>query len=149
MNIIMLPLLSMTMVGQRRMETNSKCADNFGLQDSDLRTLLSKLIRQSPKKRLQIAEEMTERTGQKISEDMLNDWTSECHKAARFPAAFIMAFCEVMDSDVLQRHVMGARLRGIIDFRDEQVAWLAGSLRAAIMKPNRRRKPKIPPPRKS
>lgn len=122
------------------MDITTDCGDNFGLQDSNLRKLLSKLIAQSPKKRPQIAEEMSKHTGQRISADMLNDWTSECHRAARFPAVFIEAFCEVVGSDVLQRHVMGARLRGVVELREEQLTWFAESLRAELQKPQRRPK---------
>ncbi len=128
---------------------NTESQQKFGLQDSELRQLLSKLIKKSPKKRPQIAEEMTKLTGQRISEHMLNDWTSECHKGERFPAAFVEAFCEVIDSDVLQRHVIGARLRGIVDLREEQVAWLANSLRAELLKSNAQRKAQGKRPRKS
>ncbi len=117
-----------------------KSEENIGLQDSTLRELLSKLIKQSPKKRPQIAEEMSKHTGQQISLSMLNDWTSEYHKTARFPAVFIEAFCEVVGSDVLQRHVMGARLRGVVELREEQLTWFTESLRAELQKPQRRPK---------
>lgn len=70
--------------------------------DSDLRQLLGEAIKQSGKKRPQIAEEMTALTGARITEHMLNDFTSKSKCAARFPAAFVKAFCHVVGSPSLQ-----------------------------------------------
>jgi hypothetical protein len=79
---------------------------------------------------------------------MVDDWISPKQRA-RFPAAFIEAFCEVIGDDTLQRHVMGARLRGIVELREQQLTWLADSLRAELLKPKPQRKPKGKRPRKS
>lgn len=73
-----------------------------GPPDSALRQLLSDAIKQSGKKRLQIAEEMTALVGVRITEHMLNDFTSKSKSAARFPAAFVKAFCRVVGSASLQ-----------------------------------------------
>ncbi len=93
--------------------------EKIGLQDSKLRKLLSKLIKQSAKKRCQIAEEMSTFSGLRISERMLNDWTSEYHKSARFPAALIVPFCQAIGNDELQRYLVGERLRELIDLGEE------------------------------
>jgi hypothetical protein len=82
--------------------------------DSALRELLSHLLRQSSKSRAQIAEEVSVHVGQRISKDMLDDWTAESKKPARFPAFLIPAFCEITGSDELQRHLLSERLRRVL-----------------------------------
>jgi len=109
-----------------------------------LRKLLKELIKQSGKSRANVADAMSPHAKRTISKRMLDDWLSPKMRA-RFPAAFIEAFCEAVGNDTLQRHVMGARLRGILDLRDEQLAWLC----AELLKPRPRRKPKGKRPRKS
>jgi hypothetical protein len=115
--------------------------------EAALRKLLKGLIRQSRKSRANIADEMSLRVERTISKRMV-DWISPKQRA-RFPAAFIEAFCEVIGDDTLQRHVMGARLRGIVELREQQLTWLADSLRAELLKPKPQRKPKGKRPRKS
>ena len=118
-----------------------KCTAQIGSQqppDSALRELLATVVRQCSKTHEQIAQEMSLHCGQRISKRMFDDWTSPSKKGARFPAAFIEAFCEAVSDDTLQRHVIGARLRGIVELREEQLNWLAKSLRAELLKPNRR-----------
>jgi|GEM_PF-1534570 hypothetical protein len=105
--------------------------------DSELRELLAALIKRCSKSRAQIAEQMSVHAGQPISKRMLDDWTAESKKAARFPAAFIEAFCEAVGNDDLQCFVMGERLRTIVELRNKQVRWLADSLRAELF--NRKR----------
>jgi len=104
-------------------------AKNFGLQDSELRKLLSKLIRQSNHKRRQIAEEMSRLTGLHISERMLNDWTSEYHRSARFPAFLIEPFCQAIRNDELQRRLVSERLRELIDLGEKAERLLKRSRR--------------------
>jgi hypothetical protein len=70
--------------------------------DWALRQLLSEAIKRSGKKRPQIAEEMTALLGVRVTEHMLNDFTSKSKCAARFPAAFVKAFCYVVGSSSLQ-----------------------------------------------
>lgn len=101
----------------------------FGLQDSELRKLLSRLIKQSSKKRFQIAEEMSGFAGLPISESMLNDWTSEYHKSARFPAVLIESFCRAIGNDELQRRLVSARLRELIALGEKAERLLKGSKR--------------------
>jgi hypothetical protein len=71
--------------------------------DAALRQLLAEAIRQSGKKRPQIAEEMSPFVGVTVTQHMLNDFTAQKKSAARFPAAFIRAFCQVVGSSAPQR----------------------------------------------
>ncbi len=89
--------------------------------DAKLRHLVADMIRRCPKKRAQVAEELSTRLGQRITEHMLNDFTSEGKKPARFPACFIAPFCEIVGSDELQRFVMSERLRKLLDFAEREV----------------------------
>ena len=70
--------------------------------DSALRQLLTDAIKRSGKKRLQIAQEMSPLVGVQVSTYMLNDFTSQKKAAARFPAAFVKAFCVVVGSSSIQ-----------------------------------------------
>jgi hypothetical protein len=126
-----------------------KSPEKIGIQDGDLRELLSFLIKQSPMSREQIAEEMSKSLGQPnlISPNMLNDWTSEYHKAARFPAFFIKAFCDAIGSDRLQRWAAGPRLRKLIEFAERHLE--LEERRAELLKTKPRRKAKDNRPRKS
>ena len=101
----------------------------FGLQDSELRKLLSRLIKQSGKKRFQIADEMSRLCGLHISERMLNDWTSECHRSARFPAFLIKPFCQAIGNDELQRALVSERLRELIGLGEKTERLFKGSRR--------------------
>jgi hypothetical protein len=96
-----------------------KIPEKIGLQDSDLRNLLSRLIKQSGKKRCRISDEMSRFGGLRISERMLNDWTSECHRSARFPASLIQPFCQAIRNDELQRRLVSERLRELIDLGEK------------------------------
>jgi crotonobetainyl-CoA:carnitine CoA-transferase CaiB-like acyl-CoA transferase len=105
-------------------------------QDPDkvLRRLLKDLIRQwsknSRKSRANLADELKARTGRKIlSKRTINDWVG-LSKRARFPAAYIEAFCEVISDDTVQRHVIGQRLRELLAI-GESVTEAAGSLKRA------------------
>ncbi len=90
--------------------------------DSELRRLVTEMIRRCPKKRLQIAEELSAKLGHRVTEHMLNDFTSEGKKPARFPAYFIAPLCEIVGNDELQRFVMSERLRKLVDFAEREVA---------------------------
>ena len=96
-----------------------KINEKIGLQDSELRNLLSKLIKQSGRKRSVIAEEMSVLSGMSISESMLNDWTSECHKSARFPALLIASFCRAVENDQLLLSLASRRFRELTRARPE------------------------------
>ena len=63
--------------------------------DHALRVLLAETIKTCPKKRQQVAEELSALVGRSISEAMLNSYTADSKEAHRFPAAWIPAFCVV------------------------------------------------------
>lgn len=113
----------------------------FGTQDSQLRKLLSSLIKKSRRQRIHIAKDMEKHTGQHVSRRMLDDWTSEYHRSARFPASLIEAFCEaVCGDDELQRWAAGPRLRKLIEFAERQLE--VDKQGAELLKPKPRRKAK-------
>jgi hypothetical protein len=123
--------------------------DKIGLQDSELRSLLSFLIRQSPMSRDQIADEMSKSLGHPglISRRMLDDWTSEYHKSARFPAFFIKAFCDATGNDRLQRWAAGPRLHKLVEFAERHLD--VEERREELLKPSARNKAKGKRPRES
>jgi hypothetical protein len=106
--------------------------------DAQLRELLRALLKHPSKSRENIADELSLHAGQRISKYMLDDWARPGKAAARFPAFLIEALCEVVGNDALQRHVMGARLRGIVDLRDEQIKYLAECVRLELLQPRRK-----------
>jgi hypothetical protein len=124
-------------------------SQKIGLQDSELRQLLSFLIKQSKLSRELIADEMNESLGVKnvISRRMLDDWTAECHKSARFPAFFINAFCDAIGNDRLQRWAAGPRLHKLVELAERHLE--LEERRAELLKPNLRSKARSARPRKS
>ncbi len=82
--------------------------------EAALRKLVKSLMKQSGKPRAIIAKRMTAPAGRSVSKRMIDDWVSPKMRA-RFPAALVEAFCEAIDDDTLQRHVIGARLRKLIE----------------------------------
>jgi len=90
--------------------------------DSELRRLITDIIRRSPKKRLQVAEELSNRLGLRVTEGMLNDYTSESKKAVRFPLAFSAALCEVLDDDAIGILGVRPRTRRLIEFAERELA---------------------------
>jgi hypothetical protein len=101
-------------------------------KDAVIRRLLADAIKGSAKRRPQIAQEMSLRVGQRISKRMLDDWTAESKKPAKFPAAFVGAFCEVVHDDALQRHILGGRLRRLLELgeRCAEYGWALEKVRA-------------------
>jgi hypothetical protein len=126
-----------------------KSKERIGLEDSELRQLLSFLIKQSRTSRDQIADEMSKALGKPgcISRHMLDDWTSECHKSARFPAFFIKLFCDAIGSDQLQRWAAGPRLHKLIELAERQLE--LEERRAEFLKLRPEHKAKGKRPRKS
>ena len=94
---------------------------NSGQADIAVRRQISDAIRRSNKSRAEIAEEMSRRLECRITASMLNDYTAETKGAARFPAAWIAAFCAATNDDGLQRLVMGARLRKLVSLGEREV----------------------------
>ena len=90
--------------------------------DTALRSLLTEIIRHCSKSRQQIADELSNRLRLRVTVHMLNDFTSEGKKPARFPACFIAPLCEIVGSDDLQRFVMSARLLKLIALGERELA---------------------------
>lgn len=57
-----------------------------------------------------------------ITLSSLNDYTGRTKAGARFPAAYVAAFCEVVGDDSLQRLILGQRLRDLIDIGETELA---------------------------
>jgi hypothetical protein len=89
-----------------------------GSQSSDagLRRLITAIIRECPKKREQIVSEMSLRLGQHITLNTLNALTSESNRGARFPAAWLQCFSEIVNDDRLERLVISRCNRETLEF---------------------------------
>jgi hypothetical protein len=79
------------------------CDDN-----NVVRLIVAEAIKASGKKREQIADEMTLRSGVRVSASMLNDYSAESKSDHRFPFLLARAFCEVTNdwrlfTDILNR----------------------------------------------
>jgi hypothetical protein len=91
--------------------------------DAAIRECLVAAIRTSKKSREQITDEMSSIFEQRISVRMLNDYTAtaESKRAARFPAAWVPAFCEVTGDDLLRRLLLCPRLRKLIEIAEGEL----------------------------
>jgi hypothetical protein len=81
------------------------------LTDDAVRLLVTKIIRDCPKKREAIAEELSKLLDLTVTVHMINDWTKHAKKKARFPLAFIEAFSLVTGDERLRELAAG---RGIV-----------------------------------
>lgn len=63
--------------------------------DLSLRLITSQAIKNGSKSRAQIADEMTNLLGVRVTEQMLNCFTAESKDKHRFPAAFVPALCHI------------------------------------------------------
>jgi hypothetical protein len=90
----------------------------------ELRQIIAEDIANSYKKRPQIAEEMKALTGVPITSFMLDSFTAtaESKGRVRFPAVFIGAFCEVVQSDRLRRFLMGTHLLSLVEYAERELA---------------------------
>ena len=86
-----------------------------------IRRLVDAAILCSGMSRDQIADELTKQVGEPVTSMMLFGWTSESKKRIRFPAGFVLAFCEITGDDQLQRFVMGPRLRRLLSLGEAEV----------------------------
>jgi len=71
---------------------------------------LTQAIKQSPRSRAEIAARMSDLTGSRITDDMLNAWTSTAHDRHRFPFEYAAAFEVACETTALQELL--ARKRG-------------------------------------
>jgi hypothetical protein len=67
----------------------------------------------------QIAKALSERLGRYVSKGMINDFAASSHTGARFPAAWVPAFCEVTGSDRLQRMLLSEELRTCLELGEK------------------------------
>lgn len=85
--------------------------------EDEVRRILREAMKRSGKRRDEIARQMTEALRRLVTGSMLADFTRNGTKKrqVRFPAGWVCAFCEVVGDDALQRHLMGERLRQLLE----------------------------------
>jgi hypothetical protein len=91
-------------------------------KDLDLRALITDAIRRSPLKRAAIAEALTAKLGIRVTESMLNDFTSDSKKAVRFPLLFSAALCEILDDDSIGLFGLRPRIRSLVEFAERELS---------------------------
>jgi hypothetical protein len=91
-------------------------------RDQQLRRLITHAIRRSPLKRIAIAEALTAKLGIRITEHMLNDFTSDNKKGVRFPLLFSAALCEILDDDSIGLFGVRPRIRSLVEFAERTLA---------------------------
>lgn len=92
--------------------------------DLQVRKIVRDVIRRSHKSREQISEELAARLRRHVSKPMLDDFAAPSKKRARFPAAWVAAFCEVTDDRRLQRLLVDPEIDAalkVIEFARETV----------------------------
>jgi hypothetical protein len=92
--------------------------------DGELRRIVARAIHRCPKSRDQIADELTRCVGATVTVHMLNNYTAEGKRPARFPAAWVLPFCVVTNDDSLQRLVLGPRLAKLLELGEKTLAAL-------------------------
>jgi hypothetical protein len=83
--------------------------------DMRFRILLSTVLSECGKTREQIAAIMSGDLGTPITASILNDYTVRNGAGARFPAAYIDAFCEATGDDRIRKILLPPRLRAVMD----------------------------------
>ncbi len=89
-------------------KTPGKC--NF---DQELRKILNKAIKNSPKTRNEIAEQMKILTGDNITKFSIDSWTAKSRNKWRFPLQYVVAFeiaCETHDITAWLAQKRGCKL---------------------------------------
>jgi len=89
--------------------------------ESNFEALIGEILHQSIKKRKTIAEELSELTGVRVTEGMLNDWLAPSKPAARFPASLIKALCELTGDDRLARALLPERPTAALNFGEDVI----------------------------
>ena len=69
--------------------------------DSRLRTVISDCIKRCSLSRFGIAARMSELVGHEVSKSQLDSWSCESKSGHRFPAAYIVPFCQAVGSNDL------------------------------------------------
>ena len=80
--------------------------------------ILTDEIKGSRFSREEIAERMSAATGDRITVTMVNSWTAVSKPLHRFPACYVAAFCEAVESDGLIRKLAKACGRVAIGRQD-------------------------------
>jgi hypothetical protein len=102
--------------------THKNTGISYPEMDRDLRRALANAIRRSPKKRPQIAEELTAIVGVRVTEHMLNDFTSDNKKGVRFPLLFSAALCDILNDDSIAFLAVRPRIRSLVEFAEREIA---------------------------
>ena len=76
---------------------------NYVAVDRVIRKALSKAIRACPKSRETIAEQLSTAIGTPLKARSLDNYTAESRADYRFPAAWIVPFCEIVGDHSLRR----------------------------------------------
>jgi hypothetical protein len=110
--------------GRRLNPVNSQylgTCDGTTYSDIELRECLAAAIKRSGTSRDQIADRMTSALGRTVTRSQLNDFTAQEKSSARFPAAFIPAFCVATGDDSLQLLMLSPRLRALLELGENEV----------------------------
>lgn len=87
----------------------------------EVRTLVNTALDRSGLSRAEVADELTKQVGERVTEAMLNDWSSQSKRRLRFPAAFIPALCQITGTDELARFLLIPRLRRLLSLGEAEV----------------------------
>lgn len=90
--------------------------------DRQLRAAITQAIKRSPLKRSVICERLTAIVGVPVSENMLNDFTSDSKRNVRFPLLFASALCEILDDDSIGLFGVRPRIRKMFEFAERALA---------------------------
>lgn len=90
--------------------------------DRILRDLLSDVIRKCDKSRAEIAATMTGLLKQKVTPQMLYDFTAESKRQHRFPLCFVAAFCVATGDHRLEKLVLTPRMRKLVEVGETHLA---------------------------
>ena len=98
--------------------------------DLALRSLLSEILdackKDRKKDRKQIAAELSEKLGRTITVAFLDSYTCRTKTTARFPAAYVRAFCEVTGNDKLLRLLFTPTIESLVKLGECEVAAHSG-----------------------
>ena len=102
--------------------------------DLKLRTLIADILHGCPKSRDQIADEMSAITGRKITKQMLDGYVAPSKDAARFPAAFVPAFCKATGDDRLLRLLLTPQMLTLIEIVEREVTAAQQTREAQVLR---------------
>jgi|ERR1035437_367238 hypothetical protein len=90
-------------------------------REKAFRNALSGAIRSCKKSREIIAEELSAAIGIPIKTRSLDNYTAESRADYRFPATWVVPFCEVVNDNSLLQEVLGPRLTRILRLGEQQI----------------------------